>query len=202
MHLHIDNPSSVIDVENFFPSCAGICGLENASVFIRTVKSSESADINNVGVLGMYDDLADLKCLFEAGMCPGLATIERLVDTVAIRHRVARIVFARAYPDDLWIAGRDGHRPNGYDFFFIELMFERHTIVARHDQATSGCGSPPVARILWVDCYVDDAAAHVGWADTAPLERLEILTRNLTRQGNRSGRLAFIIVRCGLSIRS
>jgi len=157
-----------VDVVNLVPGLAAVGGLEQTAFFVRTIQSSERADINDIGVFGMDDDSANLKGLVKAFVLPVFAAVGREVDAIAIGDGVARVGLAGADPDDVAIGGCYGDRADGYGFFLIELMFKRGAIVDRFEQTAGGRRRVIRGRIGLVDRQGGDAAAHVGGADRTP----------------------------------
>src|SRR5438128_2526117 len=101
MHLQIDHAGSIVDVKNLLPTFTAIGAFEQTALLAGAIKPSERADVDDVGILGMNDNSSDLKRLLETHVLPGLAAIGRFVDTVAVGHRVPRIVLPRPHPDNV-----------------------------------------------------------------------------------------------------
>src|SRR5258706_1988830 len=100
MHLHIDPPRLVIDIQDSLPGTAAVHGFVEAALFAGAVKPAESANIDDVGIGAMDGDTADLERLLQPHVLPGFAAIGRFVDAIAPGDRVSRIVLAVADPDD------------------------------------------------------------------------------------------------------
>src|SRR4051812_16796163 len=101
MHDKIDHTRAVIDVEHFLPGLPTVGRFVDAAVFARAIQAAERADIDDVGVLRMYEKAADLIGLLQAHVLPGLATVGRFIDAVAVRDAVARVRLTGADPDDI-----------------------------------------------------------------------------------------------------
>ena len=126
----------------------------------------------------MNDDAADLESLRKAHVLPGLAAVRRFVDAVAVRDRVARVILARADPDNVAVGRRDADVADGDGRLTVELMFKGDAVVNGLDQPAGGCCHPVGGRIRLEDGNGRDAAAHVGRADRAPGQGLDPLGRN------------------------
>src|SRR5438876_2178445 len=98
----------------------------------------------------MNDDFADLEGLLEAHVLPGLAAVGTLVDAVAVRNRVARVILARTDPDDVFVRGGDADVADGDGRLAVELVLEGVTVIDRL-QETAGRGGDPVSgRVRFV----------------------------------------------------
>src|SRR5207244_3037124 len=135
VYLHVDDAGLVVDGQYLAPRLAAIAGLVQAALLVRSPQAAERADINDVGILRMNGDAADLERFFEAHVRPGLATVGRFVDAVAPAGGVARVVLARADPDDLRIGRGDRDIANRDGRFAVELVLEGGAAVGRLEQA-------------------------------------------------------------------
>ena len=124
MHDEIHDASLLVEMPNTQPFFSAVRGLEQAAFFVGAIETAEGADVDDVGILGVDDDFADLEGELQAHVFPGLAAVGGLVDAVAEGDAVARVGLAGADPDDMAIAGRDGDSADRYGIFLIELMRE------------------------------------------------------------------------------
>ena len=168
MHLHFDDAGSLIDIERAFPGFASVGGLVDAAFLVAAIQSPQRADVDDIGIGGVDDDFTDLKSLFQAHVHPGLASVDRLVHSIAVAYGVARIVFAGPDPKDIRVAPGDRHGADRHGCFAIELMRKRDARVGGLDQSTRCGGCPKGVWIRFIDGQVDDSAAHVGRSDPSP----------------------------------
>src|SRR6266853_2036471 len=92
----VDAAGAVIEIQNFFLIFAAVASAKNSALGIRAIGMSQSSDENGVGICGMCDHFADVARIFQADICPGLATIIRTVNAVAKRNISADAGFAGA----------------------------------------------------------------------------------------------------------
>src|SRR5262249_31273193 len=133
-HLNVDDASPLIDGQDLVPGLAAVRRLVEPTFAAWPVESSERADVDDVGVGGMNGDTTDLKTLLESHVLPGLAAVRGLVDAIAIRHRVARVVLSCSHPDDFRVGLGHGNVANRDSVFPVELMLEGHAVVGRLEQ--------------------------------------------------------------------
>src|SRR2546425_7933812 len=107
MHTHI-----FITIQNMLPSFAAIDRAIDAAFFIWTMGMSEGRDVDEIGVLRMDTNLADVACIFQAYVRPGLATIGRFIDTVTMSHVAANCCLARPNVEDVGVGRRNGYGTN------------------------------------------------------------------------------------------
>ena len=74
---------------------------------------AEGADVDDVGVGGVDDDLCDLAGGVEAEVLPGDAGVGGLVDAVSVGCVAAKISFAGAYVDDVRVGVCDSDGADG-----------------------------------------------------------------------------------------
>src|SRR5262249_32402607 len=100
VHAPLEDARLVVHAQDLLPRLAAVRRLVEAAILIVAVQPAQGADIDDVGVLGVDEDLADLERLLESHVLPGLAAVGGLVHAVAVGDRVARVVLAGADPDD------------------------------------------------------------------------------------------------------
>ncbi len=157
---------------NLLPGLARIDGFEQPAFLVWAIKSSECADVDDIGVLRMDDDSANLIRSRQALVLPRFSAIGGEVDAIAIGDGVARVGFAGADPDDVAIRRCDSDGPDRNGFLPIKLMLERGAVVDRLEQPARCRGDVPGARVGFKDRESGDASAHVRRADRSPGEDL------------------------------
>ena len=70
-------------IENFGPMLSAVDGFVDATLLVRTVDMSQSADIDESRVLRVDDDPADMARVLQSDVEPASTAIDGLVDTVA-----------------------------------------------------------------------------------------------------------------------
>ncbi len=83
VHRQVDETGVLVDELDTGPRLAAIISLEQAALLVRTPHVSESGDVNDLRILRVHDDTADVARLFEAHVRPRLAAVDGLVDAVA-----------------------------------------------------------------------------------------------------------------------
>ena len=61
MHDEVDDAGLVVEDTDALPGLAAVGGLEQAALLVRAVEPAEGADVDDVGILRVDDDLADLE---------------------------------------------------------------------------------------------------------------------------------------------
>src|SRR5690606_9480297 len=80
--------------ENPLPRGAAVLAAEEAALLVWTKGVAERRHIDEIGILRVNLDLADVAGVAEAEVSPGLAAVGRLVDAVAVGHLVPDRRFA------------------------------------------------------------------------------------------------------------
>src|SRR3989441_11976954 len=86
----IDRAGLLVLVEDLAPGLAAVGGAEHAALGVGAEGMAEGRDENDIGILRVDDQRADLAGVPEAGVAPGPAAADRLVDAIAVRHVAAR----------------------------------------------------------------------------------------------------------------
>ena len=76
MHLDIDDPGVLIDIENLLPGFAGIGGFIKAAFLVGAPEPAQSADVDDIRIEWMNGDPPDLEGLVESHVLEGLAPID------------------------------------------------------------------------------------------------------------------------------
>src|ERR1700730_9113131 len=85
------------------PALAAIAGAEDPALLVRAERVPECGDERDIRVSRINDDGADVPRVAQTEVLPGLAGIERLVDSVAIGDVAARAGLAGTHIDDVVI---------------------------------------------------------------------------------------------------
>ncbi len=104
----VDAAGAIVEIQNFFPGFAAIARAVDAAIRIGAVSVAERSNENDIGIRGMDDDGADVACVFEADVGPGLSGIGRFVNAIAERNIAADARFAGAGVDHVGIGVSNG----------------------------------------------------------------------------------------------
>jgi len=173
VHLDLDHPRVLVHEEDALPGEAAVGGPVETALVVRTPQAAEGAHVDDVGVLGVHDDGADLEGLAEPGVAPGRAAVLRHVDPVTPGDGVARVVLTGAGPDAVGIGGRDGKRTHGRRPLVGEQVLVGDPIVRGVEHSAGRRGDPVLGGVVGIHRDVRDAPAHVGRTDGAPLEGVD-----------------------------
>ena len=103
----------MIGLEDAAPGCAAVGRLEDPAVVFGGVGVALCGDPDDVRVIGVNTDLADLADVIETDMRPALSGVRRLVYAVTLgRHRVPERRLAHADNDNVRVRRRDGDGAN------------------------------------------------------------------------------------------
>ena len=173
MHLDVNDACLIVDEEYLLPALAAVDGLVETSILAGPVEPAQCADVDDVGILGVDFNAADLKALGESHVLPGLAAIGRFVDAVAVGDRVARVIFAGADPDDIAVRRSNAHVTDRDRRLVVELVLEGDAVVHGLDQPARGGRDPVGGGVGLKDRKGGDPSRHVRRADRAPGQRLD-----------------------------
>ena len=113
----------------------------------------------------MHEDAADVLRFLEPLALPCHAAVNRLVNPVARRHRITRVLFTRTRPDNAGIAGRDGEISHGGDGALFPERDKRRAGIHRFPNTAGRTGHVKRFRITRMRLYVGDPTRHVHGAD-------------------------------------
>ncbi len=116
----VNAASLFVLVENFLPSFSAIHAAENSPLCICSVGVAESRDEDDVGVVRINDDRADVPRIRQPDIRPRLSRIERLIYAVAIGNIAADASFAGARINYIRVGFGNGDAANRGDGFIIE----------------------------------------------------------------------------------
>src|SRR5689334_4391787 len=107
----------------------------------------ERSDVDEIGIVGMDDDVADLLRTSEPDVLPGLPAIARLEHAIALRDVGSHVRFAGADVDDARIRRRNRDRPNRPDLLIVEDRAPRPARIARFPDAAVHAAKVEVLRL-------------------------------------------------------
>ena len=109
---HIDRAGVVVLVEDLLPRFSAIAGAKDPALAVGTEGVADGCDKDDVGILRIDDQRANLPRVGQANVRPVLAAIDRFIDAVPVSDVAAQSSFAGAYIDDAMIGWRDRNRSN------------------------------------------------------------------------------------------
>ena len=133
VHHEVDGARAVVNIQRSRPRRAAVGRLEHAPLGVRRPRVPHRGDVDDVGVLRVDDDLADVMRVGEAHRPPRPARVRRLEDPGAGKGgtAVSGLDLACPHPDDVRVGGRDGDVADGERGLVLEDGFERHAVVGR-----------------------------------------------------------------------
>jgi len=177
----------LVDLERDLPRRAAILRLVEASLATRRPERPFGRRVDHVGVPRVHEDPGDVLRLPEAGVRPGLAAVQALVDTVAGADVTAADVLPGPHPDRLVIARVDRQAADRVGRLLVEDGRPGRAAVLRLPHAARPDGDVPDVAVLWMDGDVADPPRHDRRPDVAEGQAGE---RGLVDQRLGSARLA------------
>src|SRR5580700_886901 len=163
--LEIGDAGEIVLVESFLPGFAAVGGFEDAAIGAgggdAQERVAEDAHVDDVRILGIYDDRADVFRFFQADVGPGGAGIGGFVDAVAGGLLAGADVY------DFWIRRSDGDCADGGDVLRVEDREPDLTCIGGFPDAAAGRGHVVGGWVAGDAGDAGDAAGAVR-ADEAP----------------------------------
>src|SRR4051812_49344957 len=94
---HVDATGVFVLVEHLLPGLATVGSAENATFRVWPEGMAQSRDKRDVRIVGIDDDLPDRARVAQTDVLPCLATVESLVNSIAVRNIAANAGLARAH---------------------------------------------------------------------------------------------------------
>ena len=120
-----------------------------------------------------HDHFADCARVAESNILPGLAAIDRLVDSVAMRNVAANASFARAHVDHVRVRWRNRQASDRRRSLFIENRRPGHGAVGGLPHTTAGTAEV-VRRGIAGNARRRQRAAAAEWTHHAVFHALEL----------------------------
>ena len=155
------------DREHRFPRLAAVGGLVQPAVAARRPQRPDRADVDNVRVAGIDEDVLNVLGVLEPHPLPRLARVGGLVDAVAEGDAPLVVVLAGAEPDDVRVLRVDGHRAERIGAVLVEDRRPGIAAVLGLPQIARGRSDVPDAGILRVDGDIRDAAGRQARSEAA-----------------------------------
>ena len=119
-HCEVGNANLGAEVEDSRPVGSSVDGLINAAFGIRSVDMAERADVNDIRILRVDHDFADLARVFEADMGPGCACVSGFINAVTGGKVFANVGLAGPGVDNPGVRWRCGESANRADVLAVE----------------------------------------------------------------------------------
>ena len=168
----VDASGVFVFVENFLPGLAAVGGAEDTAFGVWSVGMAESGYENDFGIAGIDDDFADGAAVAQADVLPGLASVERLVDSVAVTDVAADAGFAGADINGIAIGIGYGEAADRTTTLFIEHWDPALGAVGGLPDSAAG-GAEIVGGGIAGDSGCGERASAAEGADQAVLHAFE-----------------------------
>ncbi len=181
IHRDVGDAGVGADRQHRLPRLAAVGRLVEAAVAAGAPQRADGADVDDVGVARIDEDVLDVLGVLEPHARPRLAGIGRLVDAVAEADAALVVVLARAEPDDVGVLRIDDHRAERIRAVGLEDRRPGVAAVLRLPEVAGARRDVPDVRVLGVD----------GDVGERPVVRLGPMLRNakfLERLGRQRGR--------------
>ena len=185
VHRDVYDASEFVCVEDEFPVFSAIGCFVEAALFIRAPEMSQGCDVDDVGVIRVHDDSADVMAFGEPHVRPRLATVDRLVDAVAPPRALSIGTLARTDPNDVGLLLVDNDVTHGVNRFVLKYRFEPDAVVRRLPHAAGSRRDVEDLGVRVHDRDIDEPPTHGGGSDVSRSETIEIRRGQLTCQGGR-----------------
>jgi hypothetical protein len=156
---------------------ASVHGLIHPTLRVGTISMPESAHINDIRILRIDGNPANVPGVIESDVMPGRAAVGRFINAVAERETGTNVALAGSRINRLRIGGSHGQRPDRCYRLSIE----------NRSPHRSGIGRLPNSAIDRAEIKGGGIARHAGHghrastaerADQAPFEPVQQLRRN------------------------
>ena len=179
VHRQIDRAGVLIQAEHVLPVPSAVDRHEHSTLRVCTPQVSERGYVDDIGILRVDDDAADVVRLAKPHVLPCPAAVGRLVDAIAPRGALSVVGFARANPDDVVICRVDGHVADGHRGLAVKDVHPGVASVHGLQEAARSRRGVEDRRILLVNRQVNGAPAHEGRSDFPGPEVVEKRVRDL-----------------------
>ncbi len=165
VHDDVGDAGVLVDRQHGIPGLPAVRRLVEAAVAAGAPERALRGDVDDVRVLRVDEDLADVLGGLQADVLPALAAVLALVDAVAVADAPLRVVLPRAHPHDVRVAGVDRHAADRVGALAVEDRRPGRAAVVGPPHAARGDRQEPPLLVGGVDRDVDDAAGGDGGAD-------------------------------------
>ena len=156
-------------LENQTPGPSAVAGLVQPAIGAVRPQPARRADIDRIAILGIDQDARDALAVGQTDEAPILAAVDRFINAVANRHRIARPALTGADPNDLGIGRIDYDVADRLDRLAVEHRAEGHApVFALPHPARRGAdeqGRLAIGLAVRSDC--GDPPRHLRRADVA-----------------------------------
>src|SRR6202171_1874642 len=134
----INSAGVLVFIKHFLPSLATIHGAEDAALCIGPEWMTQRGHVHDVWISGMDNQFFDGARIPQADVLPRLATVESLINPVAMRNVATDASLSRTDIDDVRLRGRHSQAANAPDSFLIKERAPSHCAVGRLPHSAAG----------------------------------------------------------------
>src|SRR5688500_3764832 len=138
IHDEIHDTGGVVPEQNALPGGPTIPGAIHPARRMRPEDVAEDADIDEIGVRRVHDDIANVFAVGESFQRPRAAAIRRLPHPIPMRDVAANRIFTAADVHDVRIGGSDADRADGASEIAVRYREPRLPTVSRLEDAAAG----------------------------------------------------------------
>ena len=181
----VDGAGLGVAEQHLLPGRAAVARAEHAALLVRPEGVAERGHVDQIGVVRIDADAADVARVGQADAAPGRAAVGRPVDAVAVRDVDADARLAGAGVDDVGVGGGHGDRAHGGGpEEAVGDVLPVGAAVGRLPDAAGAGAEVEGLRVRRVPGDRHHAAAAVR-TDAAPLDRVEQFRCKVSASHNR-----------------
>ena len=170
IHRQINCARFFAPKQNIFPSCSAVFRAKDAALFVRPKSVTECRHIDQIGVLRMNANFADMTGFLQADVCPSFTAIGRLVHPITVGDIEADGSFACAGVDNVWIGIRHCDCPYGSTIEkSVRNIFPVRSGIVSFPDTTGTCAKVEHRQFCRMSRHSNNTPASWG-TDTAPFE--------------------------------
>src|SRR5580658_7632367 len=171
-HGEISDSDLGAEIENVRPLHAGIGRFVDPTLGIRRIGMAEGANVNDVRVVGIDHDSADLSRIVEADMSPGRSSVGRFVHAIAGSQIFANGAFTRSRINDVGIRWSYHDRADRRYRLAVKNRLPGQSSIDRLPDSTANATEIKSRRIAG-NATDRDGAASAKRANQAPFQAIK-----------------------------
>ena len=165
----VDRARVFVLAQDFSPSLAAVGRAKNSALRVRSVGMPDRGDEDNVRVIRVHDERADMAGVFQSDVVPIAPAVDGFIDAIAVGDVAAQAGLAGARVDGVMIARRDGERSDrGSGVLLVEQRLPIGAAICRFPDSTSHATEVIGVRLARYSLDRDRPAAAMR-SDLAPL---------------------------------
>ncbi len=143
----IDRAGVFVFPQHLAPCFATVCGSKDSAFLVRTERVPERGYKHHIFISRIDNQRADVPCIFQADVVPGLAGIDRLENPSAVRGIAADRRFAGADVNHIVIGRRNGDRADRGDRLLVEQRNPIRAAIGSFPHAAGYCAKVICVRL-------------------------------------------------------